>query len=193
MRYLVSISFLLWTLSGPVHAQSVIPKFDSLFKIGKIGYRADCKNKNLEDNELTVKPIGFENTARPMTFFIKGRVVGGEIDDLNNDGYPDLILYVYSGQDGTYGTVYAFSSQENKGVVPFALPDVQLNGKISQGYKGHDKFYLLEGRLMQKFPVYKPEDDKDKPTGGNRVIQYQVAADESGKLKFEMVRFYDTH
>jgi hypothetical protein len=193
MRYLISYSILIWTWWGQAHAQVVPPKFDSLFKIGKVGYRVDCKNKNPEDNELTVKPVGFESTARPMTFYIKGRVVGGEIDDLNNDGYPDMVLYVSAGPDGIYGSVYAFASQENKSVTAFALQDVQLNGKISQGYKGHDKFYLMEGSLMQKFPIYKPGDDKDKPTGGNRVIQYQMANADNGRYKFELLRFYDTH
>jgi hypothetical protein len=175
------------------NAQVVIRKFDSTLKIGKVGYRADCKNKNVEENELSIRPVGFENSAHEMNFFIRGRVVKAQIDDLNNDGFPDLILYVYTGPDTAYGVIYAFASQENKAIIPFGLPEVMLNGKINEGYKGHDQFTLLEGTLVQKFPLYKPGDEKDKPTGGFRVIQYQMASGENARYKFNILRYYDSH
>jgi len=71
-------------------------------------------------------------------------------------------------------------------------------GKINTGYKGHDQFILMEGNLLQKFPIYKPGDDKDKPTGGTRVVLYQLTKTDSGgdngpNYKFNLVRTYDTH
>jgi len=72
------------------------------------------------------------------------------------------------------------------------LPDVMLDGKIKEGYKGHDQFSLLEGMLMQQFPIYKPGDDKDKPTGGKRVVQYKIAGSGESGYTFKMLRFYET-
>jgi hypothetical protein len=157
-----SLAFLL-SLNNPTHAQNV--KFDSTVKVGRVGYRVYCKNKHGEENRLEVKLIGFENTAREPNFFIRGWVAKATIDDLNNDGYPDLILYIYTDSAGLFGTVYAFVSEQNKSIVPFALQDIMANGKLSEGYKGHDEFSLMEGSLFQKFPLYKPGDDKDKPLG----------------------------
>ena len=173
------------------HSNAQAQKFDSTLKIGRVGYRIISSNKNIEQNEVHIKPIGFQSTARDINFFVKGRINQSEIDDLNNDGFPDLILYIYSGADEAYGTVYAFASNENKSLTPFVLPDVLLDGKLSDGYKGHDQFSLLEGSLMQKFPVYKPGDDKNKPTGGNRVVVYQVVHGENGGLIFKVQKFYD--
>ncbi|HEX9508982.1 MAG TPA: hypothetical protein VF939_00770 [Puia sp.] len=127
-----------------------------------------------------------------MSFGIRGRVAKAEIDDLNNDGFPDLVLYIYSDSNAVFGTVYAFLSEANKSINPCALPDVMLDGKVNTGYKGHDQFSLMESYLLQKFPIYKAGDDKDKPTGGTRAILYQLGRDADGKFKFNIVRFYDT-
>ena len=175
-----------------VKAQVPINKIDSTLKNGKVGYHISCRNKNIDQNELTVKPIGFESGARDAAFIIRGRVTRALMDDLNNDGYPDLAVYIYSDSNAVYGTVFAFISEANKSITVCALPDVMLNGKVNTGYKGHDQFSLLEGYLLQKFPVYKSGDSKDKPTGGIRSILYQVGKNETGGFRFNLVRSYDT-
>jgi hypothetical protein len=185
----LSLAAILLLHNIPIHAQDL--KFDTLLKIGKVGYRVYCKNKSDDENWLEVKLIGFENKAREPNFFIRGRVTKAEIDDLNNDGYPDLILYIYSGAGGVFGMAIAFISDQNKSIIPVALPDVMANGKLSQGYKGHDEFSLLEGSLLQKFPLFKPGDDMDKPTGGKRVIQYQLVSAGEGKYIFKVLQSYD--
>jgi hypothetical protein len=179
-------------LLGTARAQVVFPKIDSTLKIGKAGYRVDCRNKSLTQNPLSVKPVGFESGARDISFTLKGRVASAQIDDLNRDGYPELVLFIYSDSNATSGTVYCFVSDGNKEIIPCVLPDVSMNSKISTGYKGHDQFSMMEGTLLQRFPIYNAGDDKDKPTGGNRVILYQLAKGERGSYKFSMIKFYDT-
>jgi len=168
-----------------------LTKFDSTLKMGRVGYRVACNNKSIDKNELSIKPIGFENTARELKFYIKGRVAKAEIDDLNNNGFPDIVVYMYSGIHGEYGNVFAFISEENKSIVPIGVPDPTMDGKISEGYKGHDVFSLMEGTLMQKFPIYKTGDSTDRPTGGSRLIQYGLVGSGTGGYKFKMLRFYD--
>lgn len=167
-----------------------VRKIDSTLKMGKVGYKVSCNNKSKDQNEVKVKPVGFDNEAREMNFYIKGRITKAEIDDLNNDGFPDMIIYVYSGDNGEYGTVFAFASQDNKSFAPFALPDVMLDGKLKDGYKGHDEFMLLEGKLMRQFPLYKDGDDKDKPSGGKRFVQYSVLPS-GNSFQFKVARSYD--
>src|ERR1700743_1615309 len=89
-------------------AQVIINRIDSTLKIGRAGYRVECRNKNVDANLLTVKPIGFDGSAREISFPLRGRVTKAEIDDLNGDGFPDLVLYVYSDSNAVFGTVYAF-------------------------------------------------------------------------------------
>jgi hypothetical protein len=192
MKYLFLLIFPCLLVFGATNAQVVFRKMDTTLKIGRPGYRVDCRNKNYDQNQLTIRPLGFDGEVKDMSFVIKGRVAKAEIDDLNSDGFPDLVLYIYSDSNAVFGTVYAFLSEGNKAVVPCALPDVMLNGKINAGYKGHDQFSLLETYLQQKFPIYKAGDDKDKPTGGVRVILYQLGRNEQGGFKFDIVRFYDS-
>jgi hypothetical protein len=179
------------------NAQVSFNRIDSTLKIGKVGYRVECRNKNLDVNELSVRPIGFEGGARDIAFPLRGRVSKAEIDDLNSDGYPDLVLYIYTDSAAVYETVYAFLSQANKSITGCVLQDPMMDGKINTGYKGHDQFILMEGNLLQKFPIYKPGDDKDKPTGGTRVVLYQLAKTDNGDngstFHFNLVRTYDTH
>jgi hypothetical protein len=176
------------------YAQAVVlPKIDTTVKVGKVGYKVTCKNKNFQENELEVRPIGFDNEAREQDFMLRGRVAKAEIDDLNGDGYPDVVLYVYTDSAATYGTVYAFVSKQNKSFIGCILPDPVMDGKVNEGYKGHDQFSLMEGYLLDKFPIYKAGDDKDKPSGGTRVILYQLVPDEGDRFKFQKVRNYDTH
>ncbi len=175
------------------HAQAVIfRKIDTTVKVGKVGYKVDCKNKKFDENQLDVRPIGFDNEAKEQDFMLRGRVAKAEIDDLNSDGCPDLVLYVYTDSSATYGTVYAFVSKQNKSFVGCILPDPVMDGKVNEGYKGHDQFSLMEGYLLDKFPIYKSGDDKDKPSGGTRVILYQIVPDED-RFKFQKMRTYDTH
>lgn len=192
LKQLFTLLFPCLLFLGTARAQFSFGKIDSTLKIGKAGYRVDCRNKSVDQNQVTIKPVGFESGAREMSFGIRGRVAKAEINDLNNDGFPDLILYIYSDTNAAFGSVYAFLSEANKSIAPCALPDVMLDGKVNSGYKGHDQFSLMESYLLQKFPIYKPGDEKDKPTGGTRAILYQLGRDADGKYKFNKVRFYDT-
>jgi hypothetical protein len=191
MKYIFSMVVLavLLFLNSSLQAQN--RKIDSTLTIGKTGYHVYCKNKTAEQNELKIRPVGFENTARDMTFYIKGKVVSAAVDDLNNDGFPDLVLFVNTDSSGIYGTVYAMASDQNKAIVPVAMPDLMLDGKLNPGYKGHDEFSLMEGTIMRKFPVYKPGDEKDKPTGGRRAIQYVITGTADTGFKFKILQTYE--
>ncbi|HEV3252268.1 MAG TPA: hypothetical protein VGZ71_15010 [Puia sp.] len=191
MRYISCFCFLSFLFTNIENIQAQPKRFDSTLQIGKVGFRVICNNKNAGQNELGIKPVGFEHTARQLNFYINGRVTKAEIDDLNNDGFPDLLVYIFGDTDGLYGNAYAFASVENKSIVPFALPDILLDPKIKEGYRGHDEFSLLEGMLIRQFPRYKPGDEKNKPTGGKRVVNYQMHPNEHGGFKFIMLQYYD--
>jgi hypothetical protein len=188
-------SILITALLGAVasNAQVIFPKIDTTVKVGKVGYHVQCRNKKFDQNDLDIRPMGMDNEAKPMEFMIRGRVAKAEIDDLNSDGYPDLVLYVYTDSAAVFGTVYAFVSKANKSVIGCFLPDPMMDGKINEGYKGHDQFSLMEGYLLDKFPIYKAGDDKEHPSGGMRVILYQLVPDEGDRFKFQRIRTYDTH
>ncbi|WP_153797914.1 hypothetical protein [Foetidibacter luteolus] len=167
-------------------------RVDTTVTLGKTGYKVFCNNKNADKNDVSIKPVGFENTVRDVTIPVRGRVNKTEVDDLNADGFPELLLYVYSGEGGAYGTVLAITSEKNQGMRPIYFPDILDDQKLKEGYRGQDHFMLLEGMLIRRFPVFNTSDTANiKPTGVTRGIQYNIVSDENGQLKFKILRSYE--
>jgi hypothetical protein len=167
-------------------------KFDSTMKLGKVGFKVYCSNKGLEKNNLSIAPVGFENTARDVTFEVKGRVNKAEVDDLNLDGFPDLLVYVSIAGDKTKLNIIGVSSDNNQGFRPIYFPDILDDPKIKIGYKGSDEYFLMEGTLVRRFPIYNTTDTANiQPTGMFRQVMYKVVNGERGELKFKVARSYD--
>lgn len=167
-------------------------RYDTSVKIGKAGYKVYSSNKGAEKNSVTISPIGFESAAREVNIEVKGKVIRAEVDDLNNDGFPDLVLYIYSGGTKNTGTVIGVSSDKNQGFMPIYFPDITDDLKLRVGYMGNDEFSLMEGTLMRRFPVYNTSDTANiKPTAVIRQVQYRVTADEKGLQKFKVARSYE--
>jgi hypothetical protein len=166
-------------------------KIDTTMKIGKAGYKVLCNNKSETKNSVSITPIGFQNTARDVMFEIKGRILKAEVDDLNNDVFPDLVLYVYEPGDKGKGSVVGISSVNNENFAPISFPDIVNDPKLRNGYTGFDSFLLMEGTLMRRFPLYSTDSTGSKPTGMMRQIQYRVQKDEKEGLKFKPVRSYE--
>lgn len=175
-------------------AQIVFNRIDTTMKLGKTGFKVNTRNKEIATNIASIRPIGFESPANEtMNIPVRGRVAYVQVDDLNNDGIADLIMFIYTDSAARHGTVWALMSDGNKAIVPCAMPDPALDGKINKGYKGGDQFSMMEGTVLQKFPIFKTGDTDSLPTGGNRVVLYTVGRSETGGYKFSMLRFYDTH
>lgn len=167
-------------------------RIDTTMKVGKAGFRVNCYNKSSEKNPITIYPVGFESEARDFSFELKGVLLGTEVDDLNKDGFPDLLLYVASSDSLNKSSVIAISSQENKSVAPIVFPDILDDPRLRDGYKGADKYMLLEGVLMRTYPLYeKDASGVQQPTGKMRRLMYRVAPGEQGTSKFVVARFYD--
>ena len=167
-------------------------RMDTTMKVGKAGFRINCYNKSAEKNPITIYPVGFESEARDFSFELKGVLIGTEVDDLNKDGFPELLLYVASVDSLNKSSVIAISSQENKSVAPIVFPDILDDPRLRDSYKGSDKYMLLEGVLMRTYPLYeKDANGVQQPTGKMRRLMYRVAPGEQGTSKFVVARFYD--
>ena len=167
-------------------------RMDTTMKVGKAGFRVNCQNKSAEKNPITIYPVGFESEARDFSFELKGVLIVTEVDYINKDGFPELILYVAPQDSLNKSSVIAISSQENKSVAPIVFPDILDDPRLRDGYKGSDKYMLLEGILMRTYPLYeKDANGVQQPTGKMRRLMYRVAPGEQGTSKFVVARFYD--
>src|SRR5205809_6072829 len=120
-------------------------KFDTTVKMGDQGFRVQCSNKNADKNELSVSAVGLKFNGRYPSFVVFGKVTKAFTDDMTDDGRPDLIICVYNGDNSEIGTVAAISYNADKGLDPIYFPDIYLDAKIREGYKGHDEFSALTG------------------------------------------------
>ncbi|MEN9685305.1 MAG: hypothetical protein RLZZ28_1091 [Bacteroidota bacterium] len=184
--------FGLFFISTALNAQVPARKLDTTMKVGKAGYRLSCFNKSAERNSVTISPIGFEKDVREFSFEVKGRITKGEVDDVNRDGYPDLVFYVFSGDSLPRGSVVALTSEKNEGINSIAFPDIFDDPKLRVGYKGNDEFTLMEGNLVRRFPVYPPDSLKATAKGiMYRQVQYMVVPGDRGGSRFKPLRSYE--
>ncbi len=166
-------------------------KYDSTMKVGKVGYRVYSNNKNEDKNMATIAPVGFNTNSREATIEIRGRITKSEVDDLNRDGFPDLVIYIFNGVKNI-GTVIGVSSEKNEGIAPIYFPDIVDDPKLRVGYNGQDQFSLMEGMLLRRFPLYSTGDSANiKPIGIMRQVMYSVVPDEKGMQKFKVSRTYE--
>jgi len=134
----------------------------------------------VNDNDLTIQPVGLSIDNQIVTHQIEGTVMNAEVGDLNIDGFPEVLIYIQSAGSGSYGSVIGYSVNNGKSMSMIAsLPSVAENAEASNGYMGHDEFAIVESSLIQRFPIYKPGDINAKPTGGTRQVQYKLKEGEA--------------
>jgi hypothetical protein len=164
-------------------------KYDSTMKIGKVGYKVTCMNRNPDRNVLNVRPVGFKADAREVNLELRGRVLSAEIDDLNQDGFPDVIIYIIDPQGRT--NLFTLSSQENEMLQPIYFSDITNDQQLSKGYRGRDEYKLVEGILFRKFPIFESDTAIKEPTNKVRQVMYRVVTGEKGMLSFKPFKSFD--
>ncbi len=131
---------------------------------------------------LSIQPKGLEIDNRKIVLEVDGQIVNAEIEDLNSDGFPEILIYTASAGSGNYGNVISYSVNNGKSISQIYFPELSDYKEASIGYMGHDEFAIVETSLVRRFPVYKNEDSNSNPTGGTRQIQYKLKDSEASRL-----------
>lgn len=108
---------------------------------------------------------------------IDAPVMKAEATDLNQDGYPEIVVFTQSVGSGSYGDVVAYSSNNGKSWTEASFPE--LSEKLSQGYMGHDSFAIKGNQLVREFKLYLDGDTNANPTGKTRQITYRLVDSEA--------------
>ena len=133
-------------------------------------------------SDLIIQPNGLEIDNKKIVLEIDGQVVNAEIEDLNSDGFPEILVYTVSAGSGSYGNVIGYSVNNGKSISQIYFPEISENKEAGEGYMGHDEFAVVETSLVQRFPIYKSGDSNSNPTGGTRQIQYKLQDGEASRL-----------
>lgn len=173
---------LIWLI--PALAAYAVPGWGAPFhadlELQGITFAVDCPNSG-SLNTLTVSPKGLKGDSQPITREIDGTVTEAQVGDLNHDGFPEVYVFTTSAGSGSYGNVVGYAVNKKKSLTEIFLPPLADSRAAMKGYMGHDRFELVEGRLVRQFPIYLPNDANANPTSGKlRQIQYRLVAGEAG-------------
>lgn len=155
--------------------------FNKTLELQGIGFNITATRNN-GMSEVTISPFGLEIDNRSVTHQMEGSITDAEIEDLNADGSPEVLIYSRSDGSGSYGNVLAYSVNNRKSMSAVYFPPVTENPVLSKGYMGHDEFRIAENTLLQRFPIYNEGDSNAKPTGGIRQITYTLVNGEASRL-----------
>jgi hypothetical protein len=134
---------------------------------------------------LTVEPSGLAVDNRRIDETITGAAVRAEIGDLNNDNWPELLIYLASPDSSRRGDLIGYSSNAGKSISQLYFSGITYDTTANKGYGGHDEFAIVDGAFVQRFPIH---DARGKPTGKTRQIRYKVVDGEAARgLKIDKI------
>ena len=162
-------------------------EFNKELSLQNVQFHVKATN-NGSINQLSITPSGLEISNDEIKKEIDGSVTGVEVADLNNDGSPEIYVFINSAGSGSYGSLVAYSVNNMKSMSEIYLPPIADDPINSKGYMGHDEFAIIENTFAQRFPLYNEGDTNANPTGKMRQLSYKLKQGEaSWILKLDKV------
>jgi hypothetical protein len=168
-------------IEGELDSSQIDPTlFAKTLELQGVGFLVSSKARNNE-KVLEILPYGLETDNSAITHTMEGSIADVEIEDLNSDGFPELLVYLSSDGSGSYGEVIGYSVNNGKSISSVYFPPISDDPALSKGYMGHDEFSVIETSLARRFPIYNDGDTNANPTGGIRQIEYILEDGEASR------------
>lgn len=152
--------------------------FDQSYELQGISFQVSSPNDS-SINMLTIQPAGLEINNTSVEIEIDGTISSAEIADLDDNGWPELYVYIHSAGSGAYGSLVAYAVNNGKSISAIYLPPIADDKINSVGYMGHDEFAVIETVFARRFPIYLENDTNANPSGGTRQLQYKLTMGEA--------------
>ena len=154
--------------------------YNKLLTFGNVSFDITSINEG-SLQQVTIQSSGL--TIEKKVIMLKSDpIMTAEVNDLNGDGHPELLIFTQSVGSGSYGKVIAYSVNNGKSISQVSFPDIGNNAKINKGYMGHDKFSIVNNQLTQEFPIYHEGDPNAQPSGKKRIITYKLKDGEASRV-----------
>lgn len=99
---------------------------------------------------LQISPYGLSAENRIREHVFKGSVMNAEIEDLNADGFPEVMVYIQ--KENNQGEVIAYSVNSGKSLSMVTMKE--LNSELKNAYQGFDEYRVVENSLFRRFPKF---------------------------------------
>lgn len=148
-------------------------------RLQNVGFNVSAKPVG-NRQEMEIYPFGLSLTNQTIKQLVEGKIADAEVEDLDSDGFPEVLVYVESADKK--GNVMGISVIDEKTINRIIFPALNENPKISTGYNGEDEFTIIETSLARQFPVFENGIRSDKI----RQVQYKLES--VGKTKQFVVK-----
>ena len=146
--------------------------FRSSLDLQGVNFAIQAKGEGSQQ-QLSITTRGTARPIAPIKETVDGSVVDAQVADLDGNGQPEIYVFVQGAGSGSYGQLVAYALSNGKSAIsPIVLQE--LSSSLAQGYQGHDRFEVVEGCLVRRFPIYRPGDSNARATGGERQICYKL-------------------
>ena len=162
-------------IDGPLD-QNQIDKtlFSKVLNLEDIGFSVSALEEDGK-KQLKISTFGLPHEFDEVIDIQNQVVLSAEVEDLNSDGSPELVIFTEENDGNHKGHLYAFSVNNKKSMSAVYFQPTQENKEINSGYNGNDEFALVETSLVQRFPIF---ENKTK-TERFRQIQYVLEEGEA--------------
>lgn len=157
--------------------------FEKKLSLQGISYDVVVKGKG-SIQQLRIITTGLKSSIDTAVMEIDP-AINAEVEDLDHDGFSELLVYTQSAGSGSYGKVVGFSPNKGKSLSLIYFPELDMATPAAKGYQGHDEFAIVESNLLRRFKTFESGDTNAKPTGKMRQITYTLQNGEASK-KFVM-------
>ncbi|MFD2146572.1 hypothetical protein [Mucilaginibacter antarcticus] len=94
--------------------------------------------------------------------------------DMDMDGNPEILIQAKGTDSINFTHIYAYEFKGSN-AQKLDFPKLQSSKK---NYRGDDKFYISEGKLIREFPSYTSSGSDGKLTGGKYKFEYSLQGNE---------------
>jgi hypothetical protein len=158
-------------------------QFSKVLSFKNISFVVNANGKGSRQ-KLIIRPSGLTRDNNPI-ILDADPVVGAEIGDLNTDEFPEILIFTQSAGSGSYGKVLAYSVNAGRSISQVTFLTASQNPQINNGYRGHDRFKVVNNQLVHTFPLFETDAVNTVRSGKNRIVTYKVKVGEAS-LIFEV-------
>ncbi len=145
------------------------------FQLQNINFKVQSTS-NIMFNQLMVVPQGLGQDNRPVVWPIEGTVQYTEIEDLNSDGWPEVLSFIKGADKKMSAVGYSVNGGLSMSII--YLPEITNDEAVVYGYQKGEEIRIVETSVIRRFPIY----ENGFKTKKHRQLRYKLVNGEAARV-----------